>query len=88
MTDTVTIETWETHELSLAAYLALEMECDPEYVWEGDQCYFVFPRSERLLNEVVSFLGGEADVEPREYFMKAADVKKAMFRAKARVARR
>lgn len=85
MTNTIIEDqTWETHELSLAAYLALELGVDPTYLWDGDNCYFSFPRSQSLLNEVVSFLGGEADVEPREYYMKTADIKKAMFRAKSR----
>lgn len=74
-------EEWETTEISLAAYLALELEADPEYSWDGSSCYFVFSKSPELAALVVKFTGGEALVEPRIYHMKTSSLKTNMFRA-------
>jgi hypothetical protein len=75
---------WQTHEISLAAFLALELELkgQPTYVWDGSTCYFIFQKTPMLVNEVGMFVSGDALVEPREYHMKVSELKKEMFKAR------
>ena len=74
---------YRTTDMALAAYLNLhghthqKLEIRPGK-W-GPECVWVFRESEplRILDE--SFLGGNAQVEPKTYLLKVAAVRQEMF---------
>ena len=81
MTDhAVEDEVWITDEIGLASFIALRSGVDPEFEWNGEACSFLFPKTEKAMALVVEYVAGQALVEPREFYVKASNIRKAMFR--------
>ena len=76
---TVVIEDWRTDDMSLAAFLSLTLEQDPEIEWEMESCYFVFDKCDQLIDAVAGFLSDTVKVSPRQYNLEMAKMKKAIF---------
>jgi len=74
-------KSWETNDISLATFLALCLNIDPEFEWNLDltSCVFVFPRSDALVEHVANYVSGEALVEPKSYHIRASKLRLAMF---------
>ena len=70
---------WRTDNLSLAAFLSIELETDPEIQWEGPYCFFVYEDDERLHNLVADYVSNRASVEPQNYSMVHGKLKRTMF---------
>lgn len=72
-------EHWITDDLALAAYLVYTDDTDHVgFKWDHDSCFVVFNRSEKLLRETVTFMGGEALVDPVRYNATFARVRNGM----------
>lgn len=65
--------------MALATFLSIQLETDPELEWEMSSCYFSYEETPELLDAVQTFVMGNALVEPREYNMEFAKIKKAVF---------
>lgn len=72
-------EEWRTDEMACAAFLCHNEVELIRLEWELDSCYFVFPNTDEVQELVVEFIGGNGLVEPREYNMDFAKLKRAMF---------
>jgi hypothetical protein len=71
---------WETDDMSLAAYLMLALDEEPEYSWDGESCFFIFISTSQLNEEVAKYYGNQAVVNPREYSKEFSRLKRATFR--------
>lgn len=72
-------EEWRTDDMSLAAYLRyLNPEDFLRYEWEGASCYIVFERSEEIVQQATSFMGGDARVDPVRYLSVRAQVREEL----------
>lgn len=65
--------------MSLAAFLCLEGEELLDYQWERDSCWFVFEKTQSLMDSVTDFISGNALVEPSRYNTVFSEIKKKMF---------
>jgi hypothetical protein len=73
---------WRTDNLSLAAFLSIELEVDPEIQWEGSYCFFVFENDEELHDVVAEYVSGRCRVEPQSFSMAHGKLKRTMFENK------
>jgi hypothetical protein len=78
--------TWETNEISLASYIQYVTGYEPEFIWDSKYktCTFSFPGTAGLKAEVVTYVGGDASVEPRQFFMCYVELRTAMLDSKTK----
>ena len=74
---------FETDQVTLAGYIALETSEDPVMEFDdSNMCFFLFPKTDQVKQLVATFMLGEARVEPKEYFLRCAHIKTQMFKEK------
>lgn len=77
------VEMFETDQITLAGYLALETGVDPQMEFDdSNMCYFRFPKTEECKRLVAIFMLGDARVEPKEYWKLCSHIKRGMFEEK------
>lgn len=76
---------WATDDLALAAYLVyMDDKAHVGFKWDHDSCFVVFNRSDKLLSSTVTFMGGEALVDPVRYNATFARVRNGMKSSKSK----
>lgn len=74
---------WKTNDMSLAAFLSLHAEPE-DAVWDvkDNTVYWFFFETPELTALVASFSGNQAQVDPKVYSYRYAQMKKDMFAIK------
>lgn len=60
-------EFFRTNDMAMSTYLKVKGHVAQQVDWKSGTCYWIFRASDLLLDEVDTFLAGEALIEPKEY---------------------
>lgn len=73
-------DVFKTDDMALAAFISLTIAPD-RFEWDGDSCYWIFPKTDNLQGLVTDFSGGNARVDPKAFNARFAKMKREMFDA-------
>jgi hypothetical protein len=68
--------------IGLACYLWFRGHALLRTEWRDQMCRWTFQRTETFKEDMDSFFKGQAQVDPREFFPKVTEFKRAMYREK------